>query len=361
MSNSNVSCDLFSTKTHQFAVLTLCNAKNLNANTASMVRDFHIHLEKIAQNEKIAFVVLRGEGERAFCAGGDVKAARSLILETGEQELDVSINQKSILYFKEEYGLLDTLATYPKPIVCFAGGYVMGGGAGLMQACSHRIVTETTIFSMPESLIGLFTDVGASYFLGSLPKPLGLFLAFTAAQLNAADLLDLHLADYALNQDSFSTLLSELQNSSFPSVNINQELDGLLQNIAKKASVPLKSGNALNALDELTSFTSDDFLELVNRLDNYSGKNAWIADACKSIANASPASLAIHWLYYQRYLPTSLQAALRQDLHLVAYSCQPQSDFVEGVRARLIDKDFAPKWGWSWASIDWELVDSWFA
>lgn len=359
MPNSNISCNLFSTKTHQFAVLTLCNAKNLNANTASMVRDFHIHLEKIAQNEQIAFIILRGEGERAFCAGGDVKAARSLILETDED--DASANQKSVLYFKEEYGLLDRLVSYPKPIVCFAGGYVMGGGAGLMQACSHRIVTETTIFSMPESLIGLFTDVGASYFLGTLPKPLGLFLAFTAAQLNAADLLDLDLADYALSQDSFSSLLAELQNSSFQSVNVNQELDNLLQNISKKASVSLQTGNALNALDELTSFVHDDFLELVNRLDNYSGHNAWIANACKHIAIASPTSLAIHWLYYQRYMPISLRGALKQDLRLVRHLCHPQSDFVEGVRARLIDKDFAPKWRWNWALIDWELVDSWFA
>lgn len=357
MSNSNVSCDVYSTKTHQFAVLTLCNAKNLNANTASMVRDFHLHLKKISQDANIAFILLRGEGERAFCAGGDVKAARDLILSSGESTVSI---QESVLYFKEEYGLLEALSQYPKPIVCFAGGYVMGGGAGLMQACSHRIVTDTTIFSMPESLIGLFTDVGASYFLGSLPKPLGLFLAFTAAQLNAQDLLDLHLADYALNQDSFSSLLSLLQNSDFQISSIHEALDEFLQNMAKNTKVSLGRGHALKALDELTLFTQDDFLELVNRLDNYSGKNVWLANACKHIAVASPASLAIHWLYYQRYLPTSFIAALKQDLLLVKHQCHSQSDFVEGVRTRLIDKDFAPKWKWKWDTIDWVLVDSWF-
>src|SRR5690606_4707416 len=142
----------------------------------------------------IALVVLRGAGDKAFCAGGDLHAMYQGMLEnrSGDAWQDPHARE----FFEVEYRLDYQIHTYRKPILCWGSGIVMGGGVGLMMGASHRVVTDTTRWAMPEINIGLFPDVGGTWMLARLPGGIGRFIALTAAQLGASDCLALGLADY---------------------------------------------------------------------------------------------------------------------------------------------------------------------
>ncbi len=170
---------------HVIAEVKLNAERSLNALTLEMCEEMLPRLRDWATDERVVAVLLDSAGEKAFCAGGDVVNLYKTI--TGEG--DPSFPER---FFETEYRLDFLLHTYPKPVICWGNGIVMGGGMGLLSASSHRIVTETSRLAMPEVTIGLYPDVGASWFLNRLPNGAGRFLAMTGCQINAPDAV--HLA-----------------------------------------------------------------------------------------------------------------------------------------------------------------------
>src|SRR5690606_29627114 len=146
-------------------------------------------------------VMLRGEGDRAFSAGGDLHGLYTAMQCNAAG--DPWANTHARRFFEVEYRLDYQIHTYPKPILCWASGIVMGGGVGLMMGGSHRVVTDTTRFAMPEISIGLFPDVGGTWMLARLPGGVGTFLAMTGAQLGAVDCMAFGLADYSVRADGW--------------------------------------------------------------------------------------------------------------------------------------------------------------
>ncbi len=189
----------------RIGIATLDAEKSLNALSLPMIEALAAKLDAWAEDAGIACVLLRGNGAKAFCAGGDV---RKLVDACREQPGEVPALARR--FFADEYRLDYRIHTYPKPFICWAHGYVMGGGMGLMQGAGIRIVTPSSRLAMPEIGIGLYPDVGASWFLARLPGRLGLFLGLSAAQMNARDALDLDLADRFLLDDQQDALLAGL-------------------------------------------------------------------------------------------------------------------------------------------------------
>ena len=169
-------------------LITLNRPKALNALSFMMLKGIHETLIQWANHKDVRSVIIQGMGDRAFCAGGDVRSLYDAHLQ-GDHGFIQAL-------FREEYTLNYLIATYPKPYIALMDGITMGGGCGVSVHGSHRVVTEKTIMAMPETGIGYFPDVGASHFLSKCPGYIGLYLGLTGARLNAADILFASLADY---------------------------------------------------------------------------------------------------------------------------------------------------------------------
>lgn len=170
-----------------------------------MIEALEARLDAWANDPDLVCVLLRGSGPKAFCAGGDVRR-----LAEACREHPGEVPPLAARFFADEYRLDHRLHTYPKPLICWAHGHVLGGGMGLMQGAAIRIVTPSSRLGMPEVNIGLYPDVGGSWFLARLPGRLGLFLGLTASGINARDALDLGLADRFLLDEQQEALLDGL-------------------------------------------------------------------------------------------------------------------------------------------------------
>ncbi|MGK0269204.1 MAG: enoyl-CoA hydratase/carnithine racemase, partial [Paraglaciecola sp.] len=177
---------------------TLTKPASLNALDLQMINLLTPQLEKWQQDPKIAMVFLEGSGERAFCAGGDIVSMYQSMQEpvSDKEKSDTENSYALQNFFTQEYQLDYLIHTFSKPILVWGNGIIMGGGLGLMSGGSHRVVTETSRIAMPEISIGLYPDVGGSYFLNKMPAGCGLFLGLTGAFINASDALYSNLADY---------------------------------------------------------------------------------------------------------------------------------------------------------------------
>src|ERR1051326_5226588 len=161
-------------------LITLNRSKALNALTRDMCIAMRAKLGEWARDEAVKTVAIRGDGERAFCAGGDIRALYNAGMEKSPSAID---------FYRDEYRLNAAIKHFPKPYVALLHGIVMGGGVGVSVHGSHRVGNETVSFAMPETGIGLFPDVGGSYFLPRLPGEIGMYVALTGERLNAADSL----------------------------------------------------------------------------------------------------------------------------------------------------------------------------
>ena len=325
----------------KLGVITLDAPKSLHALTLEMIRAIDGALLRWADDASIACVVLQSSTDKAFCAGGDVRSLRTAVVE----QPGVVPNPQALAFFAEEYRLDHRIHTYIKPLLVWGGGIVMGGGLGLMAGASHRVVTESTRIAMPEITIGLFPDVGGSWFLGRMPGRSGLFLGLTGAAMNAADALFTGLGDYFLQQDAREPVLDALAQASWqadPQAN-RQQLDRLLRGFAAPASLLPVSEVRAN-FDAIASLTQAPTLpEVVAAIAAYAGDVAWLQKAAHSLAKGAPSSAALVWAMRERTRHLSLAQVFQLEL-IVAVQCCAHPDFAEGVRALLIDKDGAPQW-----------------
>lgn len=322
------------------AVATLDRPKSLHALTLDMIRLLDGALQRWAVDPRVACVVLQSSTDKAFCAGGDVRGLRSAIMA----EPQAVPNPTAQAFFSEEYRLDYRIHTYRKPLLVWGGGIVMGGGLGLMAGASHRVVTETTRIAMPEISVGLFPDVGGSWFLPRMPGRSGLFLGLTGASLNAHDAMFTGLGDYFVLQQQRACVIDSLCEIDWRDTAAGRvELDRMLRRFSAPASaLPISEVRShFDAIEAMTAPRS--IAEVVASIVGYDGDSPWLQRAAKSLVSGAPSSAALVWAMQTRARHLSLADVFRLEL-IVALRCCTHADFAEGVRALLVDKDNAPDW-----------------
>ncbi|MCC7369769.1 MAG: enoyl-CoA hydratase/isomerase family protein [Chloroflexi bacterium] len=339
---------------HRFGRATLNNPAVLNALTLPMIDLLDPRLVAWAEDPDIAGVVLDAVGDRAFCAGGDV-VALSHAIRAGAPGVVPPI---CLDFFEREYRLDYRIHTFPKPLLCWGNGFVMGGGIGLLAGASHRVVTPTTRLAMPEIGIGLFPDVAGTWFLSRMPGRIGLFLALTGAPLNAPDARFAGLADFVLPHERLSSVLDALGGERWagqPDAD-GARLSGLL---ACFATQDVPASTLLAHLDRIDTVIGHDRLQdLAPRLAALADDaDPWLSRASQAFMKGSPTSAALAFELQRWARHRSLAEVFRLE-YQAAVGCSAHHDFAEGVRALLIDKDRQPRW--QPATLD-EVTLAWIA
>jgi len=321
---------------NSLACVTLNRPAALNALSLGMVEELRAALRRFAGDPGIRAVLLRGAGEKAFCAGGDVRALYDSYHGAGTLHQD---------FFVSEYPLDYLLHCFPKPYVALMDGIVMGGGMGIAQGSRLRIVGDRTRMAMPEVAIGFFPDVGGSYFLSRLPGALGTFLALTGTQIRAADALYVCLADYYLPAPAMQQLQSELDCLAWSGEHGDSsraDLERLLGRLAVDAGEPplAKLRAAIDA-----HFAAASVGELLASLECETRPEyaQWAQETRKLLGARSPTMLAVTMRQLRLGRSMSFADCLRMELGMVR-QCFVHGDFMEGVRAVIVDKDNAPRW-----------------
>jgi len=321
-----------------------------------MIPALQAQLEAWRYDAQVKAVFLDGAGPKAFCAGGDIRQLYRAMTTPG-------LMKDAESFFDAEYRLDHTIHAYPKPIVVWGGGIVMGGGIGLFIGASHRVVTEKSKLAMPEITIGLYPDVGTSYVLTKLPGRVGLFLGLTGVRLNAADALALGLADVGLPSAAKDDALAALASLRYTeSGELNELLVGeaLARLSATKAFAPGES-ELVKRLSEIDAFTAGSSVnEMVARARAYAGDDKWLKVAFDSLLKGSPTSAHVILEQWRRARGLPLDACFQMD-RLLSRRCAAANDFKEGIRALLIDKDLQPKWSPArFEDVTAEQVESYF-
>jgi enoyl-CoA hydratase len=300
--------------------LRLNRPRALNALDQAMIRRLHAALDGWRDDPLVHAVVIEGEGDRAFCAGGDVRAARQYVLDGG---MDPASH-----FFAAEYALNQAIADYPKPYIALIDGICMGGGIGVSVHGSARVVTESAMLAMPETAIGLFPDIGASHFLPRLPGALGMFLGLTGARLMGADAVHAGLATHFVPKGRLAALSAALA----------AEGQTALAGFAAPLP-PFTLAEYRPAIDRC--FSADSIHEVFERLA--AETSPWAAETLAALRRHSPSALAWSFALLRRGIHRSLPQCLAAELALVGEVTR-HPDFLEGVRAVVVDKDRQPRW-----------------
>ncbi len=334
----------------RIAVATLASEKTLNALSLEMVQLLMPQLQRWAADDAIALVVLQAEGDKAFCAGGDLQQLyHSMRAHHASAACDdITANTYAAAFFEQEYRLDYLIHTYPKPVLCWGHGIVMGGGIGLMAGCSHRVVTERSRLAMPEISIGLYPDVGGSWFLSRMPGKTGAFLALTGAAMNAEDAVFAGLADYRLCHADKDQLLDSLLGQAWgtPTVADAVLLERVLQQAqaARDSATPFAASALRRHFDLINTLCSGRCVtEMVNAILAVHSDDLWLQKAAKTLAAGAPGSAWLALALQQRVRHMSLAQVFRLEF-VVSLHCAARPDFAEGIRALIIDKDQQPQW-----------------
>ena len=313
----------------------------LNALSLDMIRLLDPQLRAWAEDDAVVCVVLEGAGEKAFCAGGDIRT----LYDAMRAHPGDAANPHALAFFSEEYRLDYRIHRYPKPILVWGSGIVMGGGLGLLAGASHRVVTEISRIAMPEISIGLFPDVGGTWFLHRMPRRAGLFAALTGVSLNARDALYVGLADHLLlaaEREALFDRLSKAQWQGTPGPD-RALLTQLLNDFPAAQSVA-PGGNVERHAATIEAMCADDSLsDVIARITAQAAQDAWLKRGAATLKAGSPTTTALIWELAHRAAGMSPADVFRLEL-TVALQCCAHPDFAEGVRALLIDKDNQPRW-----------------
>jgi enoyl-CoA hydratase len=314
-------------------IVTLNRPKALNALTHAMVCALAEKLDAWESDGAVTRVVLTAAGERAFCAGGDIRALYDLG-RAGRQ-------QETLAFWRDEYPLNVRIKHYPKPYVSLIDGIVMGGGVGISVNGSHRVAGDRFAFAMPEVGIGFFPDVGATWFLPRLPGEIGTFCALTGGRLEAADAVLAGVATHFVPSARFGDLLEGLCGTV--------PVDALIAAFAEPGPEGRKMAAQRALIDALFAFDRvEEVLAALDRTgvgERAEGKAAaeWARAQADIIRQKSPLSLKIALAQVRRGREWDFDACMRTEFRIVSRIVYGH-DFYEGVRAVIVDKDNAPRW-----------------
>lgn len=357
---ASITAEIKPAKQGQLGIITLNSPKTLNSLTLEMVRSLRETLEHWRDDEHIAAIVLQGNGEKAFCAGGDVqKLYQSAIDQPGGP------CEYAETFFFEEYQLNYLIHVYPKPIICLGRGITMGGGLGLMAGASHRVATETTRIAMPEITIGLFPDVGGTWFLNRMPNGLGNFFALTGASINALDAMTLGLANATIANADLEKIETALTAESWSDT--NAENHAITSRVLQELTCPRplleqSCPSEINAiLDSLSQVSQQNCLgELIARLESIEHEGKWFDKARSSLKHGSPLSSLLIFEQLKRFRFADLKSVFESEL-ILATNTVRYPEFAEGIRALLIEKDNQPNWQFShFSAVSSGLLESFF-
>ncbi len=323
----------------QLICVTLNAPKKLNALTIEMVE---ILLSKLPQwdvDPDVIAIIMRGQGARAFCAGGDIRFLYHAMLD-GNQT-------RAINFFQQEYRLNLMCHQLKTPLLAWGQGYVIGGGMGLLQGSAYRLGTSSSRLAMPEVSIGLFPDVGASWFLGHLPERMGLFMGLTGSQLNGYDARRLGLLNGLLGEYDYPRLLEALQQLPSQTLHahhtaIRSAITELEQECLTITKTPASEIDPIR--NQITAaLKQPDLFTIIASLLSLEGQGSTWLDTClKVLRHASPT--ALHLTYRQLQEPPSKLSAAFDREYCLAINATYLGEFQEGIRALLIDKDQQPNW-----------------
>ena len=302
-------------------LVTLNRPRQLNALTHGMCIGLGRQLALWAADPAIKAVVVRGAGEKAFCAGGDIRA----VWESGRDHTSFAAR-----FFADEYRLNAAIARFAKPYIALWHGIVMGGGAGVSVHGRYRLADRSLVFAMPETGIGFIPDIGASFFLPRLAGPAGLYLALAGARIGQGDALALGLATHAVDAADHEALIARLADGD----DAEAAIAGF-----RRAPQPALLGAERHRIDIL--FSAPSVEAVLERLDRDGGPFA--RDAAAAIRARSPTSLKLAFQAFRLGETLSLEECLKME-YRAAMRLVGSSDFQEGVRAQLIDKDQHPAW-----------------
>lgn len=326
------------------AQISLNAPQRINALNLDMVSRLLVLLEGVASDPEAAALFIDGRGERGFCAGGDVRELRQAALVAGE---GAAIGAER--FFEIEYRVDYLIHTFPKPVICWGNGAVMGGGLGLLVGATHRIVTPCSRLAMPEHRIGLYPDVGATWFLQRMPGRSGLFCALSGIELNAGDALYAGLADYLLPQATKQDLLQNLtaMDWAFEHEADVEMLTSALTDLEAEwdEALPLSHlKQCENLIDSLCEDLSPVAIDAA--FASLHADDGWLSRAGQSFRDGAASSARLTLEVFQRSASLSLAEAFQRELILSSHWVK-HPDFVEGVRATLIDRDQRPRWLWN--------------
>ncbi|MBB3608259.1 enoyl-CoA hydratase/isomerase family protein [Rhizobium sp. BK602] len=323
-------------------LIRLNRPQALNSLTLPMVRAIASALDAFAADPAVASVIVKGEGERGFCAGGDIR----LLHQSGQEKSDGAES-----FWREEFRLNHTIAHYPKPYVALMDGITMGGGVGLSAHGSHRVVTERTRLAMPETGIGYFPDVGATWLLPRAPGEAGIWMGLTGLIIDAADAIHAGLADHAVASSDLPALIEAI--AALPVTSSPADAHRTISAMALDTGTSRLAANR-DVIDR--AFAQDAVEDILQALAQEPGD--FTAEAAQVIATRSPTSLKLT-LRLLRAGRTS--ASLAECLNRELGACLGilyNPDFYEGVRAAVMDKDRNPKWSpASLAEVDAASID----
>jgi enoyl-CoA hydratase len=303
--------------------LTLNRPKAIHALTLDMCQAMAEALVGWRSDPAVQAVLIEhGEG-RGFCAGGDIRA----IWESGRED-----GRYARQFFHDEYRLNHLLFTYAKPVVAFMDGITMGGGVGISQPARYRVATERTMFAMPETGIGLFPDVGGGWYLSRLPGRVGQFLALTGARLDGAECVSLGLATHYIPSEALSGVKERI--AADP-----QTISAILE-AASVSPPPARIEANRETIDRL--FASDRYEDVLAALE--ADGSDWARKELATLATKSPQTCKVSLrLLGQGRDHADFTDEMKVEYRIAAHVCQ-RHDFLEGVRALIVDKDNAPRW-----------------
>ena len=319
-------------------LITLNRPQALNALNRSMCLAIHAQLDAWADDDAIAIVIIRGAGDRAFCAGGDVVA----VAKAGQAGSDEWEG-----FFADEYRMNHAIATYPKPYVALIGGIVMGGGVGLSIHAPYRVANERTMFAMPETGIGLLPDVGGTHALPRLPGEIGIFAGLTGARFGPGDCIWAGIATHFVTSDQSEALVAALS--------AGDSVEQTLADFAGDAGdSPL--GSYRDAID--FHFAHDRVEEIMESL---AAGDDWALAQHATISRMSPTSCKLTLRALREGAFLNIAGALANEYRVVC-GIKHGKDFYEGIRAQLVDKDRSPKWQpATLAEVGDDAIDGYFA
>jgi enoyl-CoA hydratase/carnithine racemase len=301
-------------------IVTLARPSALNALTHRMVKALTAALEAWRTDPAIAVVVIKGEG-RAFCAGGDL-----MLVYRGDRA------DPPIGFFADEYRLNALIESYPKPYVALIDGIVMGGGVGISFHGSHRVLTENAQFAMPEVGIGFFPDVGGSHLLPDLGGSFGMYLALTGTRIRYGDALWSGLANYTIRSEYQAGLLERLAETGEP--------DLALREVFSPAS---RETDAATLQAIARHFGQSSLQAIIDSLESAAPQDDFAATTLATLRSRSPTSLNVAFREIRLGSTMTMKDCMRMEFRILNRMLAGH-DFYEGIRARIVDKDNAPRW-----------------